>query len=105
MRTIQVTNGFNDYAVGRLRETRKKSLALTQIRVALISSVATAIPGVESEEWREADELEFLQPHDVRVSLLVDDRYEVGSYYLWALPIDNPTATPVKAGNHMIVVV
>jgi len=103
MRTIRVTGGFSDYAVGVLEEVNREPLALTDLRLALVGDGAP-LPDRASEQWRTPDEATFPAPHRARLSLLVDDKVTPGSYYLWALPIDNPTATPVKASNHMIVV-
>lgn len=103
MRTIQVTGGYADYAVGVLEEENREPLALTDIRVALVADGAP-LPARNDNAWRAPDELAYPLPHIARVSLLVDDSVAPGEYWLWALPIDNPTATPVRAGNHMIVV-
>ena len=103
MRTIRVTGGFADYAVGMLEEVERKPLVLTDIRLALVADGAD-IPGREDEAWVAPGAITYPNPWRARVSHLVTDAVAPGEYWLWALPIDNPTATPVRAGNHMIVV-
>jgi hypothetical protein len=104
MRKIPVTGGYTDYAEGTLREIEGKDIQLADFRLALIPA-GTSVPERTSEVWKVPDLIAFLKPDTVKLSMLVTDAVPLGNYYLYALPIDNPTATPVMATNHMIVVV
>jgi hypothetical protein len=104
MRTIRVSQGFTDFAEGILTEVDSKDLTLTDKRIALVAA-GSLPPAPGTDGWKTPDRLERLADHRWRLSLFVDSSYALGQYYLWALPVDNPTETPVQASNHMIVLI
>lgn len=104
MRTIRVSGGFNDYAIGTLTEMGQRPLVLTEKKLALVPQNDPA-PDVGDAAWRDPDLVETVETWKIRLGLLVDDEWALGAYYLWALPTDNPTVTPVRASNHLIVLV
>lgn len=103
-RTIHVTGGYADYAVGELSERTGKDLTSATITAALIPT-GTSVPAVDSSVWQAPDVLEFPSVGTARVSLLVTDATPVGTYWLYVLPSDSPTAVPVRGSNTVVKVV
>lgn len=103
-RTIHVTGGYADYAVGELVERTGKDLSTATIKAALIPTGA-AVPAADSTTWKTPDEVEFPTVGTARVSLLVTDATPVGTYWLYVLPADSPTSVPVKGSNTVVKVI
>ena len=102
MKQIRVTGGYSDYVTGYLGDTLRGDLDQTTIKVTLVPD-GSDIPDADDAAWK-TPLLYPLSNRRVRVSLLVDENTPVGNYWFWALPIDTPTKSPVRASGHMIVV-
>jgi hypothetical protein len=105
VRTINVTGGFSDYAVGTVTETTGKDLSSATFKVALILKSAVTLPASGNAAWQTPNPVVVTAPGTATVSLLVTNSTTPGDYYLWVDVADNPTVVPVKASNELIRVI
>jgi hypothetical protein len=103
MKYIRVTGGYSDYVSGyAFDELGGQSLVDVPIKVTLVLD-GEDLPDADSDAWVEP--AKYLSGGRLRVSMLVnEENTPVGNYWFWALPIDTPTKTPVRASDHLIVV-
>jgi hypothetical protein len=94
-RTIYTSNGRTDYAEMTLIDAKGHDLSAATITLGLSTD-----PNTPPIAWFPPDLATYPSVGKAVLSLLLNStRAPAGSYWLWALIVDNPTTQPVRAFN------
>lgn len=104
MRTIRVTGGYSDYAVGDLKDNLGHDLSTATLKAMLHASEDDP-PAKDDGAWAPPDVITYPVTGSAVVQLLVDEDTAPGFYWLWVQAADNPTAQPVCAADEQVQVV
>lgn len=102
---LRISGGYTEYVRGALTDALGHDLSTANLKLGLFLDGQTA-PAMDDPGWKTPDAVEYPATGAAEVRLLVSEAgYALGRYRLWVLPIDNPTATPVAAGNGVVELV
>ncbi|WP_426566369.1 hypothetical protein ACPPVT_07435 [Angustibacter sp. McL0619] len=102
--TIEVSAGVHVYRWARVTEINGKPITADQIKVTLVPSLGPT-PDVTGSGWYAPDDSEQVDDNIVRVALMVNGRFEPGSYRLKAVVADSSEVEIVVAAKNSYVTV